>query len=141
MLSSLFNSSSIPVLEQVANFSSARHSVLAGNIANMDTPGYQARDLSPDVFQSRLKAALVERDQAKQSYGRTSASAGGGDSLASPIQEVTHSMEGMLRHDQDNVSLEQQVAEITKNQMQNSMALSILSSQFRLLQAAISERA
>ena len=137
MLSSLLQSSSIPVLEQVANFSNARHGVLAGNIANLDTPGYQARDLSPEEFQSRLKVALVERDAAKTSLGRTS----GNNPFASPVREVTHSMEGMLRHDLDNVSLEQQVSEISKNQMQYNMALSIMSSQFQLLQAAISERA
>ena len=36
---------------------------------------------------------------------------------------------------------EQQVAAITKNHMQHNMALSVLNSQFRLLQSAVSERA
>ena len=47
MLSSMFQSSTIPVLEQVVNFTEARHGVLAGNVANLDTPGYKTRDLSP----------------------------------------------------------------------------------------------
>ena len=47
----------------------------------------------------------------------------------------------ILRHDDGKVSLEQQVAELTKNQMQYNTALAILTQQFRLLQAAISERA
>jgi flagellar basal-body rod protein FlgB len=46
-----------------------------------------------------------------------------------------------LRHDDARVSLEQQVAELTKNQMQYNTALSVLTQQFRLLQVAISERA
>ena len=41
----------MPVLEQVVNFTEARHGVLAGNIANLDTPGYKTRDLSPALFQ------------------------------------------------------------------------------------------
>ena len=48
MLPSLFDSSSLPVLEQVVNFTEARHGVLAGNIANLDTPGYRSRDLSTE---------------------------------------------------------------------------------------------
>ncbi len=58
MLSSLFQSSTIPILEQVVNFTEARHGVLAGNIANLDTPGYKTRDLSPALFQQRLKEAI-----------------------------------------------------------------------------------
>ena len=41
----IFQSTTIPVLEQVVNFTEARHTVLAGNLANLHTPGYQARDL------------------------------------------------------------------------------------------------
>src|SRR6185312_9489185 len=66
MLSSLFQSSTIPVLEQVVNFTEARHGVLAGNIANLDTPGYKSRDLSPAMFQERLKEAIDARHQPMQ---------------------------------------------------------------------------
>src|SRR6201991_187215 len=63
MLSSLFKSSSLPVLEQVVNFTETRHGVLAGNIANLDTPGYKTRDLSPELFQQRLKEAIETKNQ------------------------------------------------------------------------------
>ena len=62
MLSSLFQSSSLPVLEQVVNFTEARHGVLAGNIANLDTPGYKTRDLSPALFQQRLQGSDRNED-------------------------------------------------------------------------------
>ncbi len=62
MSSSIFQSSVIPVLEQAVNFGQARHNVLAGNIANIDTPGYRARDLSTAVFQDRLKEAIETRN-------------------------------------------------------------------------------
>src|SRR3989337_1529036 len=70
MLSTLFDTSSVPLLEQVVNFTEARHGVLAGNIANLDTPGYTTRDLSPELFQSRLKEALETRPAPPvQSFG------------------------------------------------------------------------
>ena len=51
----------IPVLEQLVQFTQARHEVLAGNIANLGTPGYVARDLSVADFQARLQDAIEAR--------------------------------------------------------------------------------
>ncbi len=58
MFTSLFQSTTIPVLQEVVSFAQARQAVLAGNIANIDTPGYQTRDLSVEDFQTRLKQAM-----------------------------------------------------------------------------------
>lgn len=141
MMPSLFNSSTIPVLEQVVNFTQARHGVLAGNIANLDTPGYKTRDLSPELFQENLKRA-IEASRAPASEGvrggpAPAAGARGYDALA----EVKDSLKGILRHDGVDVSMEHQIAEISKNHAQHNLAISLMTAQFRLLRAAISERA
>ena len=39
MLPNLFDSTTIPVLGEVLNFAQARHTVLAGNVANVNPPG------------------------------------------------------------------------------------------------------
>jgi len=135
MLDKLFQSTTIPVLEQVVNFSQARHTVLAGNIANFDTPGYRTRDLSPEAFQQRLQTALEERDRSRTAISPGELS-GGHD----PLANAAGSIEGILYHDDNNRSLEHQVAAISENQIQHNLALTILTSQFRLLQAAINER-
>jgi flagellar basal-body rod protein FlgB len=132
MLSGLFNSTAIPVLEQVVNFTEARHNVLAGNIANLDTPGYRARDLPPAQFQAQMKEAIEQRDRPSGEFS--------GVDRAKAVSEVGRSMRTILRHDDNNTGLENQVSEMSKNQMQYSLALSIMTSQFRLLQAAVSER-
>ena len=134
--SGLFDNTTIPLLEQVVNFSQTRHNLLAGNIANLDTPGYRARDLSPVAFQARLKEALADRHQAPSAALPGALAAGRGDNLS----RVGQDLPSMVRHDDNNVSIEQQVAELTKNQLQHNVALSIMASQFRLLQAAISEK-
>ena len=144
MLSSLFDSSTVPVLEQVVNFTQARHGVLAGNIANIDTPGYRTRDLSPGQFQERLKEAVENRRQAAQSPTRGfSDSYNGQESAISRdgLDEVRESIKSILYHDDSDVSIEQQVTEISKNQAQHNLALSLMTAQFRLLRAAITERA
>jgi flagellar basal-body rod protein FlgB len=46
----------------------------------------------------------------------------------------------MLFHDGGSVGMEQQVLEVAKNQNLHNLAVSILTHQFSLLQAAVSER-
>lgn len=144
MLSSMFDSSTVPVLEQVVNFTQARHEVLAGNIANIDTPGYKTRDISPAQFQEKLKDAVQTRREAATSPTQTYSQqrTGGSSKLDyAEMDEVRESIKSILFHDDSDVSIEQQVAEIGKNQGQHNLALSLLTSQLRLLEAAITERA
>jgi flagellar basal-body rod protein FlgB len=148
MLSSLFQSSTIPVLEQVVNFTEARHGVLAGNIANLDTPGYKTRDLSPALFQERLKEAMETRRRppAPAYEANTPGLSPAYDSQRhedrqlEAFQKVEESMKSIMRHDEGDVSLERQINEIVKNQQQHNLAIGIMSAQFRLLRAAITER-
>ena len=135
MLNEMFASTPIPVLEQLVNFNQSRHAVLASNIANVDTPGYRTRDLSVDQFQARLKDAISERDRSLASLSSTKPMG------VDPFDKVRDGLNNIQYHDKSNVGLEQQVAEITKNHMQHNLALTILNSQFRLLQTAVSERA
>lgn len=148
MFSSLINTSNVPVLEQVVNFTQARHGVLAGNIANIDTPGYKTRDLSPENFQTSLKEAIDHRHRAAQSptYAPTyvtGAQLAGKQAVTGHdgMDQVRDSMKHILFHDKSDVSIERQVAEISKNQGQHNLALSLMTAQFRLLRAAITERA
>jgi flagellar basal-body rod protein FlgB len=139
MLNSLVQSSTLPMLEQVVNFTEARHGVLAGNIANIDTPGYRTRDLSPELFQERLKQAVdSSRPAPTNTYG-AQPTAGARYNVDS-FDKVKDSLQDVLYHDDSDVSMETQVTEIAKNQMQHNLAVSIMSSQFQLLRAAISER-
>ncbi len=135
MLSQLFSGTPIPALEQVVHFSQARHAVLAGNIANFDTPGYRVRDLSPERFQARLADALKRRDEpGPASPGQMNAFPG------RHLEHVGQDMEGLLFHDDSNGALEQQVAALAKNQQQHNLAIAVMTNQFRLLQSVISER-
>jgi flagellar basal body rod protein FlgB len=56
------------------------------------------------------------------------------------LADVARESRTILRHDDVNVDIEQQVAEMAKNQLQHNLALTIMTAQFRLLNVAISER-
>jgi flagellar basal-body rod protein FlgB len=136
MFSSLFNTTTIPALGEVLNFAQARQTVLAGNIANVNTPGYRLRDLSPTAFQEQLKEAIAQSKQAE------SGSSPGliGNDPGGPLRQVRASLENLVYHDDTNIDLEKQVAEMTKNHLLHNFALTVMTDQFQLLQTAISER-
>ena len=136
MYEGLFQSTTIPILEQVVQFSQTRHKILSGNIANLDTPGYQAKDLSLEDFQTRMQEAIQagHATGAEMSPGEITAG------RATPIAKVAKSSQVILRHDGGDVSLESQVTEMVKNQMLHNLAISIMQNQYHLLQSAISER-
>ena len=149
MLGSLFDNSTLPMLEQVVSFTQARHGVLAGNVANLDTPGYRTRDLSTAEFQEQLKHAIKEHRAERQrplagsqEYYALPDSTPHVEKPAKAWQaKEVKDYQSMLRHDDNNSSLEQQVTEIAKNHAQHNLALSLMTAQFRLLRAAITERA
>jgi flagellar basal-body rod protein FlgB len=148
MIERLFHSTTIPVLEQVVTFTQARHGVLAGNVANLDTPGYKTRDLSPELFEEKLKDAIERRARPStetsfaRSYGNATSTSRASDARSlDEFRDVEESMTSILRHDESNVAVEKQITEIAKNQARHNLALSLMISQFQLLEAAISERA
>lgn len=141
MLPKIFDSANISALHEVVHFTQSRHSVLAGNVANWDTPGYRVRDLSTETFQQRLREAMELRAGLVSGGGPSEPmSLGNATNPQDPIRQVRESLEHILYHDESNVSLEHQVTEIAKNQYLHNVAVAILGSQYRLLQTAISER-
>jgi flagellar basal-body rod protein FlgB len=135
MFVSLVQSTTIPLVEQVVHFTKSRHNVLAGNIANCSTPGYRSLDLSVEDFQYRLREAVAAQQQlAMRLPGET-------DLQPSPrMADAAKESPTLLRPEGDGVSMEREVTEMVKNKGQHNLALSIMVSQFRLLQSAVSER-
>ncbi|MFT5524492.1 MAG: flagellar basal-body rod protein FlgB [Pirellulaceae bacterium] len=136
MFPTIFDQSTVPVLEQVIGFAQARHEVLAGNIANFDTPGYEVRDLSVDAFQTRLQEAIDARDE---QYTEVSPGLFQNEP-AQEMREVRETFKNVMFHDGSDISIEHQVTELSKNQFMHNLAISIMNSQFQLIQTAISER-
>ncbi len=141
-------------LEETIAFAERRHAVLAGNIANMDTPDYQTRDLSVEQFQKSLKdmmkAQKAPRDLQSQSLSPGLLSPGllGLDpevqltdsptiSIQQAVENVRDASSQIVYHDGSDGNLETQVSQIAKNQSMHSMAVALLKSQYKNLQMAI----
>lgn len=139
MWPSILQRSSLPAIEQTLQFSERRHAILATNVANADTPGYQTRDLSVDNFQAALKDAMKATRQSQSTSPSRTASRYEGLSESQAMDNVRESMKQILFHDGSDVGLETQVTEIAKNQSMHATAVAILRNQYHQLQMAIAE--
>ncbi len=153
MLNSLFNSTTVPLLEKVAMFGERRHDVLAGNLANIDTPNYKTRDLSVDDFQAALKSAVERMSEPKlQSLGQVPVvgnqvvTTNPGDPSMQQMfpnelfQAIDAAASNITFQDGGNRSVEHEVMEMTKNSMLQNFAVELMVAQMNMLQAVISER-
>jgi flagellar basal-body rod protein FlgB len=128
------NQSTLPALEQTAVFAQNRQSLLAGNIANLDVPGYKTRDISTSDFQERLKEMLTA-----QSNPSSGAIPGEAPSKVPAEERVRDVSRQILYQDGSDVSLEEQITQISKNESMHNMAIALMRSQFQNLQVAIRE--
>lgn len=160
MFDRLLNTTSNTLLKQSAIFAERRQDVLAGNIANLDTPGYRMRDLPVSDFQAALKHAADVLDQPPTPAGSLHPVAGNSLALQYPnpvpgnpmpteqqlfpqtlfTGQVTGTQPGMTFQDGNNRSIEQQMLTMTKNSMLQSVATQLLNLQYNQLQSVISEQ-
>jgi len=125
-------------------FSGQRQAILAHNVANIDTPGFQSVDVSPRAFQESLRDAIDDRRR------RTGGEQG--ELLWSESREVSRGRGGELRlnpqtassgvlfHDRGNRDLERLMQDITENTAVFRAASDLMRSQVSSLRDALSER-
>lgn len=105
------------VLEKFLDVASQRQRLVAGNIANVDTPGYRAKDLN---FRSELQRAVT----------------GGPANFMPVVQPV----QGLLeRPDGNNVSMDREGLMLAETQMQFGLGVQLLRREFQNLLFAINE--
>lgn len=130
-VSKMLNQDSQPVLEQMLQFTAARHKVLAENIANIDTPNYRQKDLSVERFQQVMQERLDKRESSPV----------GSVTFDDINGELTNPNDGILFHDGNNRSAEQLMSEFAKNALMHNMAVEMLRKQYSMMEMALKERA
>ncbi|MFH5803829.1 flagellar basal body rod protein FlgB [Alienimonas sp. DA493] len=142
MFDSLLSAGSLPLLERQAVWGEVRHNVLAGNLANIDTPGYRPRDLDPVAFQEALRQSVAARTPG----AAASLAQAPHDPLAGGVPDelltaVDRPGGDLVFHDGAPRSIEREALALTRNAMQRQAAIQLMGAQMAMLQAAITERA
>ncbi len=153
MLEQMLNSKSLPLLEKMAAFAERRQEVLAGNIANIDTPEYKMRDLPVNDFQQALREAVQLKDGNSPSTGQVSlgmpATVSGRQTLETQLESLfprslfqaqEASPQNLTFQDANNRSMESQVMQMTKNSLMQQFAVEVMMAQMNQLMTVISER-
>lgn len=106
----------VPSLERFLTLASDREQTIAGNMANVDTPGYKTKDLN---FKQEL-----QRAQFSDASMQTAPAVG--------------NVQGLLeRPDGNNVSLDRESLLLSQTQLQYQMGIQLIKSQFHELLSAI----
>jgi len=114
-----------PLMDRLSRFldvTSYRSGILAGNIANIDTPGYHARDVD---FRSQLEALSASQAEPMQ-----------------PMQPMVTEVAGLVeRPDGNNVNMDREGLALGQTQLEFQSGVALLRSELHRLSAAIHEGA
>lgn len=127
----LFNKTSIPLLSRVADLSSLRHKLISSNIANVDTPGYERKQID---FQSELNKA-VNKPKLQTSQTHPAHIPLGNDPGRAPKVKSYQSAENSTGV--NSVDVEQEMADLAQNQLVFEFGSTLLTKKFNGLKNAI----
>lgn len=115
----------VEALRQASAFALRRHELLAENVANADTPGFRAHDLS---FTRELDLAQLVQSRPDGSYGP-------GMDL-----RIVDSPDGPAKLDGNDVDLDKHMTRIGANAMYHNVVIQLLNARFNALKSAINGR-
>lgn len=128
--------------ELAAGFAEARQSVLAQNLANIDTPDYHSQTLDPRQFQKSLDAALERSKQADTARLDLRGDAQFSTTPAGQIEvrPAVGPAPNVLFHDGTNARLESLIADTNETALYYEMSMSFLRTDYQDLLTAIRGR-
>lgn len=132
MWNNLFGS--VDLLKKGMDVSWLRQEVIGNNIANADTVGFKTSEVDfEDTFSNALKGAGVSLTTTNPRHIPLGAS-----NIEEVKPEVTTDDDTALRYDENNVDVEQEMAEMAKNTIEYYALVGKANSEFQKLNTAIS---
>ncbi|AYO30461.1 MAG: flagellar basal-body rod protein FlgB [Thermoanaerobacteraceae bacterium] len=126
---------SISLMEKLLDAKWLRNRILSNNIANADTPGYKRSDVS---FEEVLKKNMEQENVLPLTT--THKNHISNIKMVSDIQpRIFVQNDTTLRNDRNNVDIDKEMVELTKNTLSYNMTADQLQRVFQLLNMAISE--
>ena len=121
-MNSLF-SKTVGMLSDLVGARSQRHQVLASNVSNIDTPGYEPKDVD---FQNLIASMQQKGIRVARTHGKhlPAQTPGGGLSVV---------------RTGDQVSLDKEMVSIAENHLMHNAAVEMLARKFKGLQSVLRE--
>jgi len=121
MFDKILNSTSIQIIKKMQDYVVVKQKVLANNIANVETPGFKAKDVN---FQNEFSEALKKGDFAS----------------AMNLQPKVYVRNDLsIRNDGNSVDLEKEMIELQKNRMKFDIYTQLLKNRYRRVRDLFTE--
>ncbi|MDR1995054.1 flagellar basal body rod protein FlgB [Azonexus sp.] len=124
----------VSVYSQALNLRTQRHQILASNIANADTPRYQARDFD---FAQAMQNALGGRLAGSVDMARTASAHLAGSGNASGAAQLMYRQETQSAVDGNTVDMDVERAQIADNALQYQILAQLIGDKFKGLSMAL----
>ena len=119
--------------QQALGLRAYRQQVLAGNIANADTPNYKARDFD---FASALKEAVAGRGEGSLPVARTDSAHLAGTGESGPVR-LMYRTPVQSSADGNTVEMDVERAQFSENAVRYEAGLTFITHQLKMLTAAM----
>ena len=135
-LERLFQKSGVQLMKKNLDAAALKQRTIASNIANINTPGYQRKDV---IFSEQLQKSInSQKTSTKISNPRHIPISGSNIDGIQP--EIVTDTSSDLSSGVNNVDIDQEMAELAKNQMNFAATATLIARRFRGLKAAIKGR-
>ena len=121
-------------LNNALDIMAAKHSVIASNIANIDTPGFKAKELD---FAEAFKGAVAQGGSGMKTTDERHFQ--GLSVKGSPVSFVRQQVNNSLRNDGNNVNIDKEMLALSQNSIMYDILAQTISRRFDALKYAISE--
>jgi flagellar basal-body rod protein FlgB len=125
LVASLFSGSNYVGVKKMMDVSALRHAAIASNIANVSTPGYKRMQVSTD-FEEELRTRIEARASSEIA-------------TIDPRTEVDD-LSPSTRADGNNVQIDQEMLDLSKNNLNFSTLTDFASGSLKQLRVAITGR-
>jgi flagellar basal-body rod protein FlgB len=132
MINPLLNDGRLDILQQALNGLARRQQAIAGNIANVDTPGYQRQDVN---FEADLRSSLNARpglSLATSDPGHIALSSSNGRMLRAATGN-TSGPSPSTRNDGNNVDIDYEMAQLSETTLRYELLSQATTSRFTTL--------
>lgn len=110
------------LMQEKMRFHSARQSVLASNVANADTPGWQAHDLKTPDFKAMLAGASSAMQMSVTNPMHMHGGGGMGKGLYKTIERKS---DYEINPDDNRVNVEEEIVKVSQNQSEYQVAVNL----------------
>jgi len=136
MIGGLLNDPTGRALQAALNGLSLRQQIIGNNLANVDTPGYHASEVT---FEERLHQAMAEPASHIALVSTNPRHLAGRPALSTEVTRVQATTDSPVRNDGNNVDVDREMARLAETQITYQAMTQLASGRLSLLRTIITE--